>query len=300
MSYDLYFKAEAPILVAALKRHFEQRPHFDVSDNQADYDNPETGVHFMFDFYEPEKGEEPDDPLKGTQAALALNFNRPSAFALEAAIEAKELADAFHMQMVDPQADSELLPYSSDKFIGDYLTSAMRVTKGFQEHSEDIGKIILPKAELNRIWDWNYNKEQRYANLGTDLFLPTLMVFQIDGELKTTVVWGDAPPMLLPRVDMVLVLRSQTAPKTGFLWKRAQEVVELLTFDQFLTDFGEFFEETTQFGGTWAAKEENQAVMFTAMSQRPIGNAKPMQQLDDQLGLAQHHFSTVLDAEFFD
>jgi hypothetical protein len=50
----------------------------------------------------------------------------------------------------------------------------------------------LPTAALERIWRWNYTREKRAAALGEDIYVPRIFHFEVDGKLRTGIVWGDA------------------------------------------------------------------------------------------------------------
>ena len=44
-----------------------------------------------------------------------------------------------------------------------------------------------------------------------DVFIPTIMYVKHRGAVKSVVVWPDAIPIFLPRVDMVIISRNELA-----------------------------------------------------------------------------------------
>lgn len=300
MSYDIYFRPGAPLPVAALKRYFSQRPCTTVADGDADYDNPETGVHFQWWFGPPEPGDDADDPVTGTQATMSVNFNRPSIFIREATREAEAFARTFDMQMIDLQADGKALPFDAGKLARDYLASAQSVTSRLVENLGTGQPPTLPRARIEEIWAWNDRRETRYTQLDDDLFLPKIMLFDRGGHIETVITWGDGVPMCFPRVDTVLCLRRDTAPRTGFFRKRQQDLVELLPFDTFLADFGDLFPPSDRFGGTWASHSSDGPALRARLTARATRNAQTMSAWKDQSGATILPFHAILDREFFD
>jgi hypothetical protein len=55
--------------------------------------------------------------------------------------------------------------------------------------------------------------QEEYGEL---LFVPTIMLATIDGQLRSAVVWGDGIPTLMPQADAVIVVRDEFAPKPLF------------------------------------------------------------------------------------
>src|SRR5262249_39865197 len=76
--------------------------------------------------------------------------------------------------------------------------------------------ITLPSSSIESCWRWNYGIQSRLKEIGVDVFVPTIYYLNLDGSLRTGIVWGDAIPILLPRVDLVLAPRDQLRPKKLF------------------------------------------------------------------------------------
>ena len=105
MSYDLLLLSN---LGAAMRDQvydfIADRPNNEASSDDIMYENPETGVHFQWvfiPFHQDELNEE-DEPLHENEIGhLRLNFNRPTAFAKEAAIELMAVSKALDVQFYD-------------------------------------------------------------------------------------------------------------------------------------------------------------------------------------------------------
>lgn len=298
MSYDLYFKSANPIPVTALKHHFETRPNNDVTVDMVDYDNPETGVHFQWWYGEPEPGEDAADPLSGAQATLSVNFNRPTPFVREAAHEAAALAEAFDMQMIDPQADGNARPFDADTFVSGYIASAQSVTKGLLDRVKADRPPTLCRRILTEVWSWNYGRNANEAQLTDDLFIPKIMLLQGDKGVETALTWADGVPMCCPRVETILCLRRETAPTTGFFRKQTQDLIEPIPFDAFLGDFGDFFAHSDRFGGTWACQSTDREALEHRLTRRATTHALPVDLWKAGSG-GILPFHAVLDAEYF-
>ncbi|MDD5260259.1 MAG: hypothetical protein PHD76_00260 [Methylacidiphilales bacterium] len=114
MSYDLYFTSPK-ISREEFTSYFRSRSSYEVSDQQALYQNQDTGVYFSFDYTE---SEPVDEGAIKSSAAFNLNFYRPHFFALEAVDEVTAFVEHFKFLIHDPQNDGmENGPYSPEVFL---------------------------------------------------------------------------------------------------------------------------------------------------------------------------------------
>jgi hypothetical protein len=89
----------------------------------------------------------------------------------------------------------------------------------------------MPADRLRAAWAWNYRlAEHRRRN--PDCFVPTIRFFRIDRPANTVVAWGDGMPVLLPKIDYVLVGRSVSGePRFGLAsWSEVAEIIERAGF----------------------------------------------------------------------
>ena len=105
MSYDLYFKPRSGELSQdRFLRYFQNRPLYVVQNQQAWYQDEDTGVYFSFEMRAPDEGEE-DDPAAAYPVSFNMNFFRPSFFALEAEPELSRVVSDLDLVVLDPQND---------------------------------------------------------------------------------------------------------------------------------------------------------------------------------------------------
>ena len=99
--------------------------------------------------------------------------------------------------------------------------------------SEEPPEVIhsRPTDELQSIWQWNYTKKETQSVFGEEVFVPRIMFMQIDGSILSVVVWTDAIPTLLPRVDALVIFRQDLAPRR--LFKRQDDTC-VVPFDSAL------------------------------------------------------------------
>jgi hypothetical protein len=226
MSYDLTFRvpAGAPVPTATeLEAYFRGRPWYQVQGRQAVYGNEDTGVYFSFDLVEPSEDEE--------QGAAGLSFNvnymRPSIFGLEAERELSALVARFSLEVHDPQIGGMGRgAYSPAGFLSGWNTgnefACVSIVAQVKKDAGSEGSLfntVLPSAELERCWRWNVARGDLQRELGDDVFVPRISFLRRDGGIRSFVVWGDAMPVALPDVDVLMLVRQQLAPRRLFLFK---------------------------------------------------------------------------------
>lgn len=227
MSYDLSLStptngAGAPALLA----WFSSRPHYTVTDELARYSNEQTGVHFTFDL-RPERDQ--------IRVSFSLNCARPRVFGLEAEPEVRALIESFELVVDDPQEVMGNGLYSRDGFLEGWARSN---AFGCSAHV-DLGMPLftLPRSEIEEAWAWNFALEDLVA-AEPNGFVPTIRFAEIEGRVTRYVVWGDAMPILLPRVDMIvmcrrgLIGRGANDPMERFAMPYAEAVLHLNAFER--------------------------------------------------------------------
>lgn len=306
MSYDLYLlpsTASTPPTPSQFGDWFRSRDYYDVFDREATYESEETGVHFMWDFAEINDAtdEDPNDPTSKSVLMLTLNFMRPSFFAHEAALEIEAVQKKFGLTIYDPQKDAEWeAPFNCAAFAEYYCGPAKWATNAISQQADDFpAPHALPKATLDRIWNWNYNRNHFQEQLGEDLFVPKILAVLYEGQVLTTVVWGDGVPMCLPKVDVILAARSETAPKAG-LFRRQTEILELIPYAEFSNVFGAFFSPDERSKNAISCSPEDGQGLQAILRERPAGISCPLDGKQNNPPFHAMVISSVLDAEFFE
>lgn len=212
MSYDLYFSFPRPVARADVEAWFTKRRHYAVHDS-AVYQNSDTGVYFVFGFQV--DGSQPDVLQR---IAFNLNYFRPHVFGLEAEPEVRAFVERFQPQIEDPQTNGMGAgPYSGERFLAGWNTgNAFGYESILPQQKSQSAFASLPEARFEAIWRWNHALADVQSELGESVFVPRVMMFKVDGALRSVAVWSDGIPTLLPEVDAVLVYRDELAPRPLF------------------------------------------------------------------------------------
>lgn len=247
MSYDLDFcvpeGAPAPT-TAELEAYFRGRPWYQLNGTQAFYGNEDTGVYFTFELEErsPDEDEEsraagegeeedPADGLRPIALSFNINYVRPSVFGLEAERELSALVERFGLSVDDPQMNGMGRgPYSAAGFLAGWGHGNAFGYRAVVEHiRKEPGEqaatftTVLESAELERCWRWNLQRADLQREMGEEVFVPRISFLRWDGGIRSFAVWGDAMPIALPDVDVLMLVRQQLAPRR-FLLFRPQDV----------------------------------------------------------------------------
>jgi hypothetical protein len=208
MSYDIALRppAAGPALPKEQFLAFlKERPHYTVNEEErrAFYENEITGVYFTF---EAASGKEVKKG--GAPFAFSLNVFRAPFFVLEAEQELGAVVAALGLRIEDKNEDG--MP--GEAFDGEAFNRGWTLANGLAYHQVlhgDEPPILLtqPHATLLAAWRWNYAYPQTVAEHG-DMFVPNVAFFQLDEEAETAALWPDAKPVLLPRVDRVILVRT--------------------------------------------------------------------------------------------
>lgn len=216
MSYDLFFTLPADIAQDDIEAHFRQRRHYRV-DGGAAYENSDTGVYFSFAV---DKGEASVEQSTGPQRRIAFNLNyfRPHIFGLEAEPEVSAFVERFNPVIEDPQVQGMANgPYSAEAFLSGWnCGNEVAYRSIIESHGKSNNFLSLPAAAIEGAWQWNRAVPKMQAAHGESLFVPKIMMLNVGGHAKSSVVWGDGIPTLLPEVDIVFVYRDELAPKPLF------------------------------------------------------------------------------------
>jgi hypothetical protein len=230
MSYSLFLHFKPRRRLADLLKYVGARKHYKQAKDGLSYRNEDSGVYFAlklrlgWDFL-----------LRRTvkSAEFEINYGRPSFFGIEAEKELSAFVAAFHPRIEDPQMEGMGDgPYSSEGFqrgwnFGNRFAIAQIVTK------EGNGKIAtLPAAVLSAVWEWNYDCAERREKLNLRHYVPTVLFWRIGGHACRIAVWGEAMPILLPRVDYIVVVRQLGQSRVSLVsWSEIIEIANRAGFD---------------------------------------------------------------------
>lgn len=218
MSYDLFMKPKnEDVSIERFQSYFEGRKNYSVEGSQAWYQNEETGVYFVFEYQGKEDGEEEYFPL-----AFNMNYFRPTFFVQEAESEVRKFISKFSLSVEDRQINGMGVgEYNSEKFISGWLHGN---EFGYQIALKDNPEIhTLPSSRLEDAWAWNSNREKLQNEVTDDVFVPSIMLLNYQGQTVTACVWPDAIPSIIPPVDILLIGRKELGPRRFF--KKLEDMV---------------------------------------------------------------------------
>ncbi len=218
MSYDLYFQCKngQSLSKESFIHYFSGRPWYKIEQNQAFYDNQDTGVYFCFDYQaENDTGNEDNEAENDYIVSFNINFNRPHIFGLEAETEIKSFVAEFDLNIFDPQTNGMGEgPYSTEGFLRGWNEGNLFGISAIVGHGGKNGFTAistLPYADIERYWKWNFSREKLRTKLGNSLFVPRIMFCEVQNKVNSFIVWGDAMPIVLPKVDIVVLFKQQLA-----------------------------------------------------------------------------------------
>ncbi len=232
VSYDLLLVHHPGSPAAPSLEFFRARPHYTVSDTQATYENPDTNVYFDFETTTPDTSDPEAVEPEGTWLALNLNLYRPSVFGLEAARELAAVTAATDSDVFDLQAGKpDVRPFDPDAFLERWNDANVKAHQALLAPREGDTPMppprTLPGQQLRAVWEWNVARQQWNDQLGADVFVPRVFLLDAGERVETAVVWTDAMPAMLPRVDRVLVYRDALRPKRWAGRKQPPDLTEL-------------------------------------------------------------------------
>jgi len=240
MNYILHFQprtAGQPITHDQIKHYFKERHHYTVNDYQSLYNNEDTGVFFTFEY-----GGQRQLPEGPASDILPVYFNlacgKPHIFALEAETELSGFINNFLVRVSDPaMKGGSYADYDEmDFFRGWTLIN--------EAHYREPGNVstlsklpVLPLALMEKIWRWNYHVADMQAELGQSGFVPRVMFIENQSTFSTAVVWTDAQPAVLPRVDMIILYRRQKGQGLGLNKKEDIALIDFSELEPWLKDY---------------------------------------------------------------
>jgi len=233
MSYDLFLTPNSTTLTGdQFASYFSARSHYAVNNDQAIYENEDTGVYFSFDYMSD----------AGGSVSFNLNYFRPHFFGLEAAPEVAAFISAFNLSIDDPQNDGMGDgPFSMEGFLRGWNAGNRFGYRAILSQDERPETHVYPSADLERVWRWNSNRLALQDSVGDSLFVPRIMFMRGTDMARAAIVWPDACPIYMPEADIVIVLRDElsTTPAvddpreiTVVEWANIEPVVNGYPYDE--------------------------------------------------------------------
>lgn len=207
MSYDLFLRREAPFTADEFREFFSARRHYHLGDQEAVYENPDTGVYFSFRHVAGGDGDGID---------FNMNYLRPHFFGLEAAPVLRRVIEELRFAIDDPQREGMGEgPFSEEGFLRGWNAgnaAGFRAALGPMSGLEPGEILTRPAGELEAIWRWNVARQDLPDGQEGDLFVPLVRWVMSRDGLRSTALWPDGIPELLPAVDVIMLRRERLAP----------------------------------------------------------------------------------------
>jgi hypothetical protein len=232
MSYGLNLHFEPSIDRTDFLAHFTNRTkNYSLGESQIDYKNAATGTNFIIRY----RSKRSLFSKRSVFAAeVEMNYFRPSYFGLEAEIEVSSLVAKFRPSVDDPQLRGMGQgPYSSTGFLEGWNYGNSFAVRAILSKNPAQGIPTMAAEKLRAAWMWNYQKPEWLAKANDLQFVPNVNLVTVRGIPSLMAVWAIGMPILLPKVDYVLVGRDDAGTKRYGLspWSEVLEVVRRAGID---------------------------------------------------------------------
>lgn len=104
-------------------------------------------------------------------------------------------------------------PYSRERFLNGWNIGNEFAVRAVLTGNPQQGIPTLAADKLRAAWTWNYNKPQWLAKANDRQFVPGIMPVSVGGTPSLVAIWALGMPILLPKVDYVLVGREEAGVK---------------------------------------------------------------------------------------
>lgn len=244
MSYDLFFyKAKDSNLTTDQIGDYLSNKLTPINENgnQWFFENKNTEVYYSFETSDPVEEDEAEDftdsfkDFVNTGIAFNLNFIRPSFFGQEAFNFVETFINDLDLFVMNPQGSDDSPSKPSKKFLFENWNKTNIWAS--KEHFDD-KSLFYPIDKSNRVWEYNYKRQQIQDEIGEDYFVSKNFFFK-ETQTNTVVtlsMWTEHIPNILPITDYYLLGR-----KYKRLFKTVEDMV-LLTRDDFNLTFSSYFE----------------------------------------------------------
>lgn len=226
MEYVLEFRSGNDVFTLdSFAHYFKMRSFYRYHDGRAEYENPDTGVIFSFEW----RLEERVSAWHGEfyPVLFSMSFNRPSFFAYEAAGEIQHFVETNSLE-VRENADGTGLcgRFDRNTFIQNWKNGnrdVIQTVENFRREQNPnrttgffLAGPFLSSDVLMHLWRWNFGREKLRNEVGYANEVPKMEVVCWNGAFHTCVSWTDAVPCVIPPVDVVLMTRIALAPRKFF------------------------------------------------------------------------------------
>jgi len=221
MSYDLYFykKTDNDLTANEIIDTIRKLITKNISevDSQIHYENPRTGVYFLIDFNEPNTTPEDIDVFdsfdnfENLNINASINFFRPDYFGKEIYPIICDFSDKLDLYILNLQEfdDSRQKPLKwQAKELIDHWT--LHNALASKKHFEEFGLNFMEKEKTDYLWSYTSQIDKLETEIKEDIYIPNAFVIKNSdsSELHTFIVWSESIPLILPKVDFVVLVKK--------------------------------------------------------------------------------------------
>lgn len=247
MSFDLYFyrHKESRLTEEDVAKYLSDNIAFNISEHerQWNYENPSTGTYFIIDWLEKNMETDEIDTIESFENFVDLNFYfyinffRPRFFGLEVFPILDKLIEDLDLYILNPQDGEQ--PDFPTKFkkgalLDSWINSNDQVSKG---PHDGFTLEYMPLDKSNYFWWYQLHKTELETLITEDIYIPNLFIIKSkeDNLLYTACAWTTHIPLILPRVDYVIVQKKH---KKLF---RTVEESGIVSYDLIIEKLGQYF-----------------------------------------------------------
>lgn len=231
MSYNLDLFFEPAASRQRVIEHFAARKYFTIDGDTVGYEHPHTQVYFTIRL---RCARNVLLQRTVTAAEFEINYIRPSFFGPEAERELSAFVATFRPRIEDVQMHGmDTGPYSGRGFLGGWNFGNQFSIRKYASRLAEFGITPMPGEALRAAWAWNSELAARRDKYAPGAFVPLIRFHRIEGRASRVAVWPLGMPIILPRVDHVLVGRNIGDEKRYGLapWAEVEDVVRRSDFD---------------------------------------------------------------------
>jgi hypothetical protein len=227
---DLFFKPG--VARRRMFEHFAARKFYkELARDEVAYEHLDTGVCF---FLRLRRGRNALLQQTVVGAEFEIPWSRPRYFGVEAEKELSALVAAFRPRISDPQMHGmDEGPYSGQGFLRGWNFGNRFSIRHALPRLPDFGLETMSGEIVRSTWAWNYRRPEQSETYERSAEVPGVGFIRVDGRLGRAAIWAHANPVILPKVDTVLIGRVVGGERRyGVVpWSEVLDVVGRAGFD---------------------------------------------------------------------
>jgi hypothetical protein len=150
------------------------------------------------------------------------------------------LVQELDLRVYDPQRCEEIVrDFDRQDFISLYRRSNKNSILAVNNESDlrIEESLRMPSDKIRAVWEWNFSRAEYQESIKDDIFVPGILLIEIDGSIKTTAVWSDGLCIVLPRVDLVILHKKELVKWKLFRRKPQNSVATYEEIEPFLQEY---------------------------------------------------------------